>query len=502
MKNTIICFLPLLLPVMLACQPGSTEKSTGTQQANAFDEPYRPQFHFSPKANWMNDPNGMVYHDGEYHLFYQYYPDSNVWGPMHWGHAVSEDLLYWEHLPVAIEPDSLGWIFSGSALFDATNSSGLGSAENPPLVALYTYHDPIGAESGRDDFQTQGLAYSLDNGRTWEKYPGNPVLKNPGIKDFRDPKVTQVKSDGEEKWIMSLAVKDKISFYASDNLLDWKHLSDFNPDWAAYGGVWECPDLFPLATPEGEQKWVLLVSINPGGPNGGSATQYFIGDFDGEKYTSAQNAVKWLDYGADNYAGVTWSNIPELDGRRLFIGWMSNWTYANVVPTEVWRSANTLPRSLELYAVEGEYHLASRPVKELEMLREESQVISGQNITLEQELVELQFQTNTTDFSIEFSNPAGERVIIEKKGDTLFVDRAESGLVDFNDGFPARHSAPVNGLEVDELRIFLDRSSIEIFINNGELVMTDLVFPRERYTRLHLEGLKDENHLHYLKSVW
>ncbi|NHE55319.1 glycoside hydrolase family 32 protein [Cyclobacterium plantarum] len=499
MNRYIIWSLLFITTMVASCDSGVPLESEDTNDSRIYNEPHRPQYHFSPEANWMNDPNGMVFHEGEYHLFYQYYPDSNVWGPMHWGHAVSKDLVRWEHLPVAIEPDSLGWIFSGSAVFDAANSSGLGSPENPPLVALYTYHDPVGAEAGKDDYQTQGLAFSLDNGRTWEKYQNNPVLENPGIKDFRDPKVTQI---DQGKWIMSLAVKDKISFYASDNLLGWEHLSDFNPDWAAYGGVWECPDLFPLTTPEGEQKWVLLVSINPGGPNGGSATQYFIGDFDGKKFTTEQRAVKWLDYGADNYAGVTWSNVPATDGRKLFIGWMSNWMYANVVPTQVWRSANTLPRSLELYSIDQEYHLASRPVKELEMLREESQVISGQNIILEQELIELQLQSSAADFSIEFSNSAGERVIIEKEGETLFVDRTESGLVDFNEGFPARHGAPVDGLEIEELRIFLDRSSIEIFINNGELVMTDLVFPRERYTRLYLEGFENENQLHYLRSVW
>lgn len=501
MNKSIIWGL-LIATGLLSCHSKVTDSSEKAPASKSYNEAHRPQFHFSPQANWMNDPNGMVYHDGEYHLFYQYYPDSNVWGPMHWGHAVSKDMVYWEHLPVAIEPDSLGWIFSGSAVFDAANTSSLGSTENPPLLAIYTYHDPLGADAGRNDFQTQGIAYSLDKGRTWEKYPNNPVLDNPGIRDFRDPKVTQITISGEDKWIMSLAVKDKISFYSSDNLLNWKHESDFNPDWAAYGGVWECPDLFPLTSPEGEQKWVLLVSINPGGPNRGSATQYFIGDFDGERFTTDQASVKWLDYGADNYAGVTWSNIPDSDGRRLFIGWMSNWMYANVVPTQVWRSANTLPRSLELYSVDQEYHLASRPVKELEMLRVESQEISGQTIALEQELVELQLRTNAADFMLEFSNPAGERVILEKKGKTFFLDRTQSGLVDFNKEFPAKHSAPLGDLEIEDLQIFLDRSSIEIFINQGELVMTELVFPRESYSQLQLQGFENKNQLHYLKSIW
>ena len=269
---------------------------------------------------------------------------------MHWGHAISEDMVHWEHQPVALFPDEHGTIFSGSAVADVNNTSGLGTAENPPLVAIFTYHDAEGEKAGKVDYQTQGIAYSTDKGRTWKKYDGNPVLKNPGIKDFRDPKVDWVETEpGNGKWIMTLAVKDKISFYSAPNLIDWNHESDFNPDWAAYGGVWECPDLFKLKTPNGDERWVLLVSINPGGPNGGSATQYFIGDFDGKNFIVEDNQVKWLDYGADNYAGVTWANIPKEDGRRLFIGWMSNWLYANSTYRS-WRSANTLPRSLEILA--------------------------------------------------------------------------------------------------------------------------------------------------------
>ncbi|MEL7146805.1 MAG: glycoside hydrolase family 32 protein, partial [Bacteroidota bacterium] len=225
-------------------------------------EEYRPYFHFTPPSQWMNDPNGMFYYEGEYHLFYQHYPDSNVWGPMHWGHAVSRDMIVWEHLPIALYPDSLGYIFSGSAVVDWKNSTGFGTAEQPPIVAVYTYHDPLGEKAGKTDFQSQGIAYSIDKGRTWTKYDANPVLPNQGVKDFRDPKVFWHQQS--QRWIMTLAELDHISFYASENLIAWEKLSDFGLTYGSHGGVWECPDLFEL-TVEGteESKWVLLVSINP-----------------------------------------------------------------------------------------------------------------------------------------------------------------------------------------------------------------------------------------------
>lgn len=495
--NYISHFLGFIFLVMgTGCSPD--ERGKEITRESQFNEPFRPQYHFTPPAMWMNDPNGMVYHDGEYHLFYQHYPDSTVWGPMHWGHAVSEDLVHWKHLPVAIEPDEHGWIFSGSAVYDANNTSGLGSEDNPPLVAIYTYHDPVGAEAKREDFQTQGIAYSTDRGRTWTKYEGNPVLKNPGIRDFRDPKVIWV----EDKWIMSLAVKDRISFYSSHNLIDWGHESDFNPPWAAYGGVWECPDLFPLKDSDGVEKWVLIVSINPGGPNGGSATQYFIGDFDGRQFHVESSEVKWLDYGADNYAGVTWSNVPEEDGRRLFIGWMSNWTYANIVPTENWRSANTVPRSLELVKKNAGYLVASRPVKELDMLRNNTHKVEGSGFSLDHELVEIILSPNQEDFRVTIGNDVGEQVVLEKKGDQLIFDRSQSGITDFHEAFLNPHTAPLNGLEIMDVRIYLDRSSVEVFINDGELVITEIVFPSEHYSRVLLSGFSPHHTLYYLDSIW
>jgi fructan beta-fructosidase len=421
---------------------------------------------------------------------------------MHWGHAISPDLITWEHLPVALEPDSLGYIFSGSAVIDENNTSGLGSAANPAMIAIYTYHDPIGEKNNESDYQTQGIAYSNDKGRTWKKYDKNPVLKNPGIKDFRDPKVGWIENDTGGKWIMSLAVLDKISFYSSPNLLDWTLESSFNPDWAAYGGVWECPDLFKLVDSEGVEKWVLLVSINPGGPNGGSATQYFIGNFDGKTYSSDDNNIRWLDYGTDNYAGVTWSNIPENDDRKLFIGWMSNWNYGQAVPTHPWRSAMTIPRNLELIKSESTYLVASRPIVELQQIVKSNAQISGNEISLEEELMELHLTPLDGDFNLELSNDQNEKLVISKTGSILELDRSGSGSVDFEDRFAAKQSMPLDGVTIEGLRIFVDRSSVEVFVNEGELVMTAIAFPSKPYKKMRLTGFEDLNHVNYLKSIW
>ncbi|MEQ8472003.1 MAG: glycoside hydrolase family 32 protein [Marinoscillum sp.] len=442
-------------------------------------EEYRPAYHFTPPSNWMNDPNGMVYFEGEYHLFYQHYPDSNVWGPMHWGHAVSSDMINWEHLPIALYPDSLGYIFSGSAVIDWNNTTGFGTEENPPMVAIYTYHDPVGASEREDDFQYQGIAYSLDKGRNWVKYENNPVLPNPGIVDFRDPKVSW--NEAFKQWTMILAVKDHINLYSSPNLIDWALESEFGETIGAHGGVWECPDLFRLSDQNGEEKWVMLVSINPGGPQGGSATQYFIGDFDGSTFTPNDTTTRWVDYGADNYAGVTWSDIPEDDGRRLFLGWMSNWQYANVVPTFNWRSAMTIPRELRLQTIQNEPILQSMPVKELESLFDPAKEIkSGAELPSKSYRLTL---TNIPEsgFSVSFSNDQSEVLEVKLDKKRLTIDRSKAGVADFNDAFAAVHEAPLKGLEVATLEIYMDQSSIEVFVNDGAVVMTDLFFLSEAY---------------------
>lgn len=471
-------------------------------------EQYRPQFHFSPPTQWMNDPNGMFYYEEEFHLFYQYYPDGNTWGPMHWGHAVSSDMLHWQHLPVALYPDSLGYIFSGSAVVDHHNTSGLGKNNLPPIIAIFTYHNMSGEKAGRNDFQYQGLAYSNDKGRTWTKYERNPVLPNTtGIKDFRDPKVMW--HEKSKQWIMTLAVKDHLEFWTSPNLLQWKYSSSFGKELGAHGGVWECPDLFPMRVGKtNEEKFVLLVSINPGGPNGGSATQYFVGDFNGKEFipnTSHQNKQPlWIDYGRDNYAGVTWSNIPATDGRRLFMGWMSNWDYAQVVPTTVWRSAMTLPRYLMLHTINNQYLLKSIPVNELQQLRNSvtrfrpdafNGAISVKPPLLSPQRAEWEIEVELMDSSTEkiflqFSNSSDEvyRIGFNIKKNQYFSDRTKAGNHSFSDKFGTSvHIAPrlLNNNRI-QLHVFVDASSVELFADDGTVCMTELIFPSIPFNKVEL----------------
>ena len=434
------------------------------------------------------------------------------------------DMVHWKHLPVALSPDSLGYIFSGSAVADVKNTSGLGTAENPPLVALFTYHDPVGEKKGSRTFQNEGLAYSTDKGRTWTKYARNPVLKNPGIPDFRDPKVFWHDESG--KWVMILAVKDRIHLYSSPNLTDWTFLSEFGQGTGAHGGVWECPDLFRIKVKDtNEMKWVMLVSINPGGPNGGSATQYFVGNFDGTRFIKENKDIQWVDWGRDNYAGVTWSNVPEKDGRRLFLGWMSNWQYANVVPTKVWRSAMTVPRELNLIHNKEGYALLSNPVEELKTLRSEktrnyqevhgitgNREITPDSINLNQSELMLNFtlSNKTVDsVGITLENDMHQKLVIgySKTLKQLFVDRTASGPSGFSEVFSGVSKAPY--LAGDQLifHVFVDAASVELFVDNGNLVMTNLVFPTENFTHLNIfstggEIILKSAEFHNLKRIW
>ncbi|WP_299129748.1 glycoside hydrolase family 32 protein [uncultured Winogradskyella sp.] len=501
-KRTFIIVVITLITTFGCKEYKGSETETSIVSAENLDEEfYRPNYHFTPKANWMNDPNGMFYLNGTYHLYFQHYPEGNVWGPMHWGHATSKDLIQWEEQPIALYPDELGLIFSGSAVVDKDNTSGFGKDGVTPVVAIYTYHNMDGEKAGDIDFQTQGIAYSLDEGMTWTKYSDNPVIKNPGIKDFRDPKV--IWHNQTNKWIMSLAAGNKIMFYSSANLIDWTLQSEFGADKGEHGGVWECPDLFPIKV-EGtdEEIWVLLVSINPSGPNGGSATQYFIGDFNGQNFTldwafanqlKRENAV-WLDYGRDNYAGVTWSNIPEDDGRRLFIGWMSNWDYARDVPTYKWRSTMTIPRTLKLKKQNNDYYIASKPVAELnnfveKNIEKEALSIETQHSLLEDKNVDLSkaklsftlSQLKNFMYSVKFYNTLGDTLTIglDNANKTFFIDRRQSGKVDFSKKFApkistASYTAQLKAVNID---IVLDKTSVEVFYNNGMYVMTELFFP-------------------------
>ncbi|WP_237716338.1 glycoside hydrolase family 32 protein [Catenovulum agarivorans] len=642
---------------------------------------HRLQFHFSPQQGWMNDPNGMVYHNGEYHLFFQHYPDGTKWGPMHWGHAVSKDLVHWQELPIALFPDDKGWIFSGSAVVDTHNTSGLGTAENPPLVAIFTYHNKVAEAARAENVQTQALAYSLDNGRSWQKYAGNPVLEGGKIADFRDPKVFW--HDESNQWVMALAVQNRIGFYASANLKNWHHLSDFGAEYGAHGGYWECPDLIKMQV-EGstEEKYVLLVSLNPGGPNGGSGTQYFVGDFDGKTFkmdsqfkaevskipavfpqdyifedfegslakwqkqgdsfkqspirarenefigrygmqlansfntgdasrgklisqpfsiekayinfviaggkypkdaamnlivddeiiasatgknsgsmsiaswdvskwqgkqahleivdnaigpwghisvdqiafadAPAKSAIEpavWLDYGADNYAGVTWSGIE--DGRHLFIGWMNNWAYANEVPTDQWRGAMTVPRELKLHKTAKGYRVASVPTAELDALQQNT--AKGSNLAVKQtvsldkkaklttELADISLEVDmqqASEFTIVLANNLNEQAVISlnKATGLLSVDRTQAGQQRFDEDFPMVQTAPIETKQQYSVRIVQDVGSIEVFVDDGKATITSLVFPNKPFEQIQLQSDKSSLvtswQISQLKSIW
>ena len=461
------------------------------KQADEFvadqSDKFRPVYHFSPPYGWINDPNGMVYHDGLYHLYYQYNPYGNRWGNMHWGHAVSKNLAAWSHQPVALAPDSLGAIFSGSAVVDKDNTAGFG---HNALIAIYT---------SAGEKQTQSIAYSFDNGVTFTKYEGNPVLSDPSYKDYRDPKVSWHSATGQ--WVMPLATGHTISIYGSKDLKKWDRLCEFGEGIGAHDGVWECPDLFPLSY-EGKTKWVLFVSLNPGCPNGGSATQYFIGDFDGKTFTpDVLPYPLWIDYGRDNYAGVTWNDVP--DGRRIFIGWMSNWNYANEVPTRFFRNAMTIPRELSLRHNGKHLVLASVPVSEVNVLRREVQSVSEISVegcyTIDKLLennngayeIEMAIvPTSAGQFGFDLVNTKGEKVtfLFEPEKELLTVDRSASGIVDFSDFGQFQMKSPIAKRPLYKIRLLVDKASTELFVNDGETVQTNLVFPQEPYSILEFKA--------------
>ncbi len=464
------------------------------KQSDTFEfdqnEKYRPTYHFTPPYGWMNDPNGMVYYGGEYHLFYQYNPFGTRWQNMSWGHAISNDLIHWEHLPVALMPDSLGTIFSGSAVVDENNIAGFQTGEEKTLLAFYTQSERGG--------QWQSLAYSNDKGRTWTKYAKNPILKHPTASDFRDPKVFWHEAGG--KWIMILAVGQVMEIYSSVNAIDWTYESNFGEGYGSHNGVWECPDLFELPV-EGtnEKRWVLICNINPGGPSGGSATQYFIGNFDGKTFTcdSRKEETYWLDWGKDHYALVSWSDVPKEDGRRIGIAWMNNWEYANDLPTVNFRSAMSIPRELKLIKQDGHYLLTNYPVKETEILRTSQKELenihvapeyySGQLIENDCESYELLINIendNADVIGFKLFNGKGEYVdfyisLSEKK--FYSIDRKNSGKIDFSNTFSTITSAPISVKKEYRLRILIDKCSIECFENQGEISMTNLIFPSEPY---------------------
>ena len=479
-RNVMTCILGLVLSCMSTSPLAETNGMV-----------VRPSLHFTPPSHWMNDPNGMVYFDGEYHLFYQHYPAGLEWGPMHWGHAISTNLVEWQHLPIALYPDEKGMIFSGSAVMDAANTSGLGTTERPPMVALFTYHDEEAKRAGSQTFQSQGLAYSLDHGRTWVKHKANPVVPNPGLLDFRDPKVSWYQPT--QRWVMVVTQGDTIGFYSSKNLLDWQHESDFGEGLGAHGGVWECPDLVRIG-----DHYVLIVSLMPGGPNGGSATQYFVGDFDGQRFLPAEQHLKdptkplWLDWGMDNYAGVTFSGTESLHDLPILIGWASNWLYANHVPATTWRSTMTLPRELFLYSDKDRVMLGSRPMPAVDVAL--PSIISSGSIA---KLPHHRASKLTLALGagqggeLKLKNTLGEHITVTFDPDTSSIrfDRTHSGQVSFSDSFGATATAPYDLVATEtQVDLYYDGNVIELFVDAGKTSMTMQVFPSEPYSEVMMSG--------------
>ena len=430
-------------------------------------EKHRPLYHHTPQYGWMNDPNGMFYKDGVWHLCYQYNPYGSQWENLSWGHSTSTDLINWKAEPTALEPDALGMMFSGCCVVDKNNTAGFGK---DAIVALYT---TAGAR------QTQSLAYSTDGGKTFTKYADNPIITS-NVPDFRDPHVFWNAEAGF--WNMILAAGQQMSIYSSKDLKEWKHESDFGAEYGNHGGVWECPDLMKMNVKgTNKDKWMLICNINPGGPFGGSATQYFIGQFDGHKFTCEDepSETKWMDYGKDHYATITFDNAPE--GRHVGIAWMSNWQYANQVPTKQYRSANSIVRDFGLFEYKGETYCSITPAKEMLAAR-------GARVSQPTEACEI-VVTVKGDAQITLRNAKGERVVMtyDDEEETFDMDRRRSGNISFSDAFPVATSSPTYG-KVRQLRIFVDRCSVEAFDGDGKMCMTNLVFPSTPYDKIIVKG--------------
>ena len=474
-------------------------------------EKFRPVYHHTPLYGWMNDANGLVYKDGEYHLYFQYNPYGSKWGNMHWGHSVSKDLVHWEHLAPAIARDTLGHIFSGSSIVDQENVAGYGVGS---ILVFYT-------SASDKNGQIQCLAFSKDNGRTFTKYEKNPILcPADGLRDFRDPKVFRY--EPEDKWVMIVSADKEMRFYDSKNLKDWNYMSSFGEGYGVQPCQFECPDMveLPVDGDLNRKKWALIVNVNPGCYFGGSATQYFTGDFDGKKFScdSQSNVTKWLDWGKDHYATVCFSNTGE---RTIAVPWMSNWQYCNIVPTKQFRSANALPRELSLYTQDGEIYLSAAPVPEIKTLRKEKKEIPAFTVANDYHIdslladndgaYELALEITVGEAEImgfNLFNDKGEKVDIyfnlpEKR---LVMDRTKSGIVDFGkksvsheievhdrrkttsinyiDDFALATWAPIKKENKYTLDVFVDKCSVEIFLNGGKVAMTNLIFPSEPYNRM------------------
>ena len=448
-------------------------KQNDDKQYMLIPEKYRPSYHHAPERGWMNDPNGLFFKDGVWHLYYQYNPYGSMWGNMHWAHSTSTDLVHWQQQPVALAPDAWGTMFSGSCVVDHNNTAGFGK---DAIISMYTSSRPTPFGG---DVQAQCIAYSNDGGKTFTKYVGNPVITDEK-KDFRDPHVFWNEEAGF--WNMILAAGQEMQIYSSANLKDWKYESSFGHEYGNHGGVWECPDLMKMKVRgTDKEKWMLICNINPGGPFGGSATQYFIGEFDGHKFTCEDepSETKWMDYGKDHYATITFDNAPE--GRHVGIAWMSNWQYANQAPTKQYRSANSIVRDFGLFEYKGETYCSVTPAKEMLAAR-------GARVSQPTEACEI-VVTVKGDAQITLSNAKGESVVMtyDDEEETFDMDRRRSGNISFSDAFPVATSSPTYG-KVRQLRIFVDRCSVEAFDGDGKMCMTNLVFPSTPYDKIIVKG--------------
>ena len=504
-----------LLVFFLIATPLAIFSQGDTPYANE-EEQYRPHFHFSAKNNWINDPNGMFFLNGTYHLYFQYHPFSNVWGPMHWGHATSSDLIHWEEQKIALYPDELGTIFSGSAVVDHHNRSGFGVQGKTPVVAVYTNHDHQGEGSGRNDYQTQSIAYSLDEGYHWVKYAQNPVLSNPDIPDFRDPKAFW---DSEnDQWTMALAVKNVIQFYSSDDLKKWELRSEFGKDIGNHKGVWECPELFQLPIAGTfDKKWVLLVSVNPGAPNGGSGTQYFVGDWDGTHFnpdpdftqSMSQTHNFWMDYGKDNYASVSFDNLPHPQGKRVVIGWMSNWEYARLLPTKQWKNQMTIARELDLIPDGHTFRLRSQPTKNLydnttlkktwekPHFKEKAILTNSQEVSLDRLLLKATLVPEANQlYTWHLSSPAGDQLTFgyDQEKNEFFINRSGLMIDSFSQDFAAQKQIVTRTAQHENIQIevILDKTSIELFFDGGQTVLSALFFGKAPFDQLSLSSTVQE----------
>ncbi len=456
----------------------------------AYDQPYRPQFHFSPHHNWTNDPNGLIYFEGEYHLFFQYNPLGDKWGHMSWGHAVSPDLIHWQELPVALPEANGVMIFTGSTVVDTSNTSGFCTGGKACMVAIYTGHTP--KTDQRPGLQTQNLAYSNDRGRTWTKFSGNPVLSL-NLPDFRDPGVFW--SLQGKRWVMAVALptEKRVQFYGSPDLRHWTLLSEFGPAGAT-AGVWECPDLFeaPVEGESGGTRWVLKVGLNPGGLQGGSGEQYFIGKFDGTRFVNENPSAQtlWTDHGKDCYCALTFNGLPRSE-QPVMLGWMNNWQYANLLPTSPWRGQMTVARKLAIRKYPEGLRLVQQPVvahsrskKHLQLEKQNQEQINA--ALRSSPIVHAPFELRATvllgaaeevGWKLMSSDGAATIVGYDRKRHELFVDRTNSGVVDFSRDFPARTAVPLSTGDSVQLDILVDRSSVEVFAENGRVSITNLIFP-------------------------